>query len=301
MRILNFGSRAKRENPVFSRVYRSVWLTGLLLFLVPIAAHAYPPAPHHEIYGLVRDQWGNPFTTQNARIILETENGTQVTGTVSPGLAPGVNYRVLIPMDAGLTPDRYRPTALEPLVPFRIRVRSGSTTWLPIQMQGNYVSLGDPAERTRIDLTLGVDSDGDGLPDAWKDMVIAMLGGGLTRADIRPDDDLDGDGMTNMQEYIAGTYPWDSQDRLWLHIHDVSDGTADLEFLAITGRTYTILESRDLREWEPARFQLPTLADPERLRFNYFAPEVRRLNVHVPVEADGGSDEGQVFYRLKVQ
>ena len=30
------------------------------------------------------------------------------------------------------------------------------------------MELGKPSETTRLDLTLGEDSDGDGLPDAWE-------------------------------------------------------------------------------------------------------------------------------------
>ncbi len=269
-----------------------------VLFLPSLPIHAFPPAPHHEIYGMVRDQWGNPLAGENATLIFITENGTQVSGTVVPGMEPGTNYRLLIPMDAGIAPDLYRPTAQFPLAPFRIQVRVGSTTYLPIQMQGDFAVLGQPAERTRIDLTLGTDSDGDGLPDAWKDMVIAMLGGGLTRDDIRPGDDLDGDGMTNLEEYIAGTYPWDPTDNLWLDIIEVREEDVVLEFLAIGGRSYRIWGSSDLEVWTPVSFRLPAIDEPGMTRSSYTSPDVRRLGVEV---ARGELPGQPVFFRLHVQ
>jgi hypothetical protein len=277
---------------------RTIHTILALSLLPPLAALAFPPAPHHEIHGLVRDQWGNPLTIDHARIVLRTDAGTEVRGVVTPGMEPGVNYRLLVPMDAAITPDLYRRNALQTLVPFRIRVQVGDTAYLPIQMKGDYSLLGEPAGVTRIDLTLGTDSDGDGLPDAWKDMVIAMMGGGLTRADIRPQDDLDGDGMTNLQEYIAGTYAWDPNDKLWLDIIEVRDADVLLEFSTINGRSYRIWGSSDLREWAPVRFRLPAFDAPGETRASYVAPNVRRLTAEVPrVEII----ENPRFFRLQVQ
>ena len=42
------------------------------------------------------------------------------------------------------------------------------------------------------------DGDGDGLPDAWEQALIAAAGGGKTLADIRPDGDEDGDGLPDL-------------------------------------------------------------------------------------------------------
>jgi hypothetical protein len=47
-----------------------------------------------------------------------------------------------------------------------------------------------------------IDSDGDGLPDAWEMRHFGNLLQG-------PNDDLDHDGFTNIQEYLAGTDPTD--------------------------------------------------------------------------------------------
>ncbi len=277
---------------------RTIHTILALALLPPLSALAFPPAPHHEIHGLVRDSWGNPIMIEHARIVLRTDAGTEVRGILTPGMEPGLNYRLLVPMDAAITPDPYRRNALRELVPFRIRVQVGNTTYLPIQMQGDYALLGEPAGLTRIDLTLGVDSDGDGLPDAWKDMVIAMMGGGLTRADVRPHNDLDGDGMTNLEEYIAGTYAWDPNDKLWLEIIEVRDGDVLLEFSTINGRSYRIWGSNDLRDWAPVQFRLPIIDAPGETRTEYFAPNARRLTAEVPrMEAM----EAPRFFRLQVK
>lgn len=54
----------------------------------------------------------------------------------------------------------------------------------------------------RFEELVNADSDNDGLPDAWE---LAEFGEiGLYGAN----DDPDGDGLTNLQEYLAGTKPW---------------------------------------------------------------------------------------------
>src|SRR5262249_33700691 len=107
---------------------------GLVCLLIGVTAVAFPPAPHHTLFGLVRNQWGDPINVAGAQVFLETANGPGVTTTISPGLEPGVNYRLLLPMDSAIAPDLYTPAALKPLVPFRLRVKIGDTVYLPIEM-----------------------------------------------------------------------------------------------------------------------------------------------------------------------
>jgi len=268
----------------------------LLVLLGASSAFAYPPAPPHTIYGMLRDEFGGAVTFTEARVVLETDSGLRIETGVIPGLASGVNFELLIPMDSGIAPDMYRPDALQPLVPFRLKVIIGSQTYLPIEMSGDMVSLGEPAESTRLDLTLGLDSDNDGLPDSWKDMVIAMMGGGLTYADIRPGDDIDGDGFSNLDEYIAGTYAWDGADFLALDIKESSPTLAVLEFLAINGRTYSIEGSDGSNGWTEVPFSLPELSTGSEEMTTFLAPDVRILRVETIRAPDTTT-----LYRLRVR
>ncbi|HKJ91485.1 MAG TPA: hypothetical protein VJ960_10160 [Oceanipulchritudo sp.] len=244
---------------------------------------AFPPAPPHIIFGQLRDEFGSPLTREDARIIFESDNGTIIETRLMPGIAPGVNYEIEVPMDAGISGEAYRSDAMSPEVPFLITVLMGGETFVPLEMSGDLRQLGEPGESTRIDLTLGLDSDGDGLPDAWKDTVIAMSGNpDLQYSDITPDGDLDQDGLTNLEEYIAGTYAWDASDRFMLDIIQATpDGTALLEFLAIDGRTYSLEVSSDLKTWDPISFRLPASDAPGIERASYYSATVRVLNVEV--------------------
>src|SRR5262245_55534809 len=253
MQATNSPGRARRPReplnprPRLSKLVVSTLVTPLTL----VTTIALPPAPHRMLYGLIRNQWGAPINVAAAEVFLETTNGPGVTATLSPGVEPGVNYKLLVPMDSGVAPDLYRATALKPSFPFRLRVKIGQLTYLPIEMVLGYSRIGKPGQATRLDLTLGVDSDGDGLPDGWEEALIAALGGGLTLADIRPNDDLDGDGISNLNEYLAGTYAFDPADGFSLDLVGFSANGTLLELLAIRGRTYTIEASSDLQQWTP--------------------------------------------------
>jgi hypothetical protein len=274
-------------------------LSAAAVLLFSLAALAYPPAPHHVIYGLVRNEMGEPLMATNAEVIMETLSGVQLKADVVPNLGAGFNYRLAVPMDAGLTADAYKPTALRPTVPFRMKVKIGQVIYLPIQMTASYANLGKPAQTTRLDLTLGEDTDGDGLPDAWERALIAALGGNLTLQDIRPEDDADGDGLSNLQEYDAGTYAMDPQDGFTLSIVGLQGGKPLLEFLAIRGHSYTLLASTDLRTWMPIQFRLSTDGPEALSRDCYQATDVRIVRVEaLPPE---GQSTSRFFFKAQVQ
>lgn len=272
---------------------RSLLTVLLLSFILHPSSrilHAYPPAPHHLFYGMVRDEYGTPLNS-GAEIILETSSGVQIKTRVISGLEPGVNYKLEVPMDAGIASDLYKPTALRPTVPFRIQVKLGEVTYLPIEMTGDFAQLGLPGQRTLLNLTLGEDSNGDGLPDAWQ----RMINSDITK--VRPGDDADGDGLTNLQEYLAGTYAFDPKDGFTLKIARFNGDAPVLEFLAIRGRTYTLQGSADLKTWTTLSFRLTAEAGAAA-RPNYQATDVRPLQVEASTDA---SQPAPRFFRLMVQ
>lgn len=292
------GTPRRVANPIRPGAPRSArrggaWLWGLSLALT---VGGYPPMPDHILYGQVRDELGHPLRIEQGMILLETALGTQLRTLIIPGFAPGINYRLPVPMDAGLTADLYQPTALRPTVPFKLRVQIGNATYLPIEMRGDYTNLGAPATRTRLDLTLGEDTDSDGLPDAWERALIAASGLPLTLADIRPGDDFDGDGLSNLAEYLAGTYAFVPEDGFRLDLIATDGETAALEFLALPGRTYTVFTSADLEGWQPLAFRVAVPGAASGPYVAYHATDVRRLRVE-PLR----SDAAQRFFKVQVQ
>lgn len=272
-----------------------VLVLGLLAAGAAGTLRAFPPAPHHEIYGLVRNEQGDPLESATATVLLEV-GGTNVASTVIR-TTPAINgnYRLNIPLDSGLTAERYRPSAQFPAVPFRLRVKVGNVSYVPIVITGVSSLVTKPGGSTRVDLTVGEDSDGDGLPDAWERELIAALGLDRTLAQIRPDGDDDGDGMTNMQEYLAGTYAWDPQDGFALAIRGVQNGRPVMEFTGIRGRTYSVETSHDLKTWKPITFQVDGGADQD----SFTSPDVRP--VHVSVAPAATNTPSLRVFRLMVR
>ena len=261
---------------------------GLLLSGLP--ASSFPPALHHLIYGTVRDEWGAPLSGPDTQIILETAAGVKNSTTLVNGREPGVNYALKIPMDAGLTAEAYLATALRPQVPFKVRVRIGKTDYLPIQMQASYAKLGRPGQKTRLDLTLGEDADGDGLPDAWERAINPDI------TQVNPGDDSDHDRMSNQAEYLAGTYAFDAGHTFELQIGGLLGGAPLLSFTAIRGRSYSVEGSTDLADWQPVRFTIPGQS-AEALQ-SYSASDVREVTVLV---TGPPGTQALTFFRLVVR
>jgi hypothetical protein len=83
------------------------------------------------------------------------------------------------------------------------------------------------------------DTDNDGLPDAWE--VANGLVVGVNDAGLDPD----GDGMTNLQEYLAGTNPLDRGSVLRLEALADPAGVV-LRFTAQAGKSYCLQFSDSL-------------------------------------------------------
>ncbi|MEN9545892.1 MAG: hypothetical protein RLZZ356_624 [Verrucomicrobiota bacterium] len=279
------------------RFLRRAFLVVLLAGLIPGAAVAFPPLPHHTVYGLVRDEFGNPLTASGTELILDTLSGTSLSTSVVAGLEAGVNYRINVPVDAGLTDDLYRPTALRPTAPFRIRVKIAGRTYVPLEMKANMAQLGQPAQSSRVDLTLGEDTDGDGLPDAWERSVIAAGKLGVSLSGLNPNDRLNGNPLSVLQAYIAGTYAWDPKDGFRVDIVQFEGLNPVLEFLALRGRSYSVIGSDDLATWVPVPVQVQGASASGTVNF-YQSSQLKQVRVTVP--ADSGKAPPK-FFKLLVK
>jgi hypothetical protein len=132
---------------------------------------------------------------------------------------------------------------------------AGTLTLLGVQLDqaGAYrvVVTNTAGSATSAEATLSVsepDTDGDGLPDWWE------LANGTNPFYPDPDMDPDHDGLTNLQEFMAGTEPTNALSVLRLETVFLDRG-ADLRlgFTAVSNRSYTLQGCTNLANaaWQP--------------------------------------------------
>ena len=105
---------------------------------------------------------------------------------------------------------------------------------------GNTPSNWIAAEPTPGRLTGVADSDHDGLPDLWE--VEHQTNPFLDDANADPD----GDGFSNLQEYLAGTDPRNAESSLLLRVEMSQPTGVVLNFLAVSNRSYSVLHNSGL-------------------------------------------------------
>lgn len=118
------------------------------------------------------------------------------------------------------------------------------------------------------------------LSDEWK----LFFFGSLDNPEGAMDADPDGDGLTNYQEFLAGTHPTSAQSQLKFSSSERRDnGGVDvvvLKFISAPGVLYDILRSKDFIEWSKVGSVLGTGAE---------------LEVQQPL-----GSQGPGFYRVRV-
>lgn len=280
---------------------RLAWLfTAWLLALNLVwTAKAYPPGPYHVLYGTVRDQYGTPLSSAQAQIVLQTPTGVQLSAPVAPGISiAGVNYLLRVPLDSGVTPDLYQPNVLVPTAPFKLVVVIGTVTNLPIEMTTTNFLVGSWAQSTRVDLTLGIDSNGDGLPDAWETALLASLGLNIPLSSLDANSTLTPDGLTLEQEFLLGSATSNPGNPFQVTFLGFNGVYPALGFPTVTGRSYTVRVSPDLIHWTAAAFNLPgdTLGGPTRSF--YLATSITNIEIYVAPPPTGTAKQ---FYQIQVQ
>ncbi len=84
------------------------------------------------------------------------------------------------------------------------------------------------------------DADSDGIPDGWE----LQHFGGITNASAVAD--ADGDGFSNLQEYIAGSNPTNGQSFFGVSSFELPAGGAVIRWNAVTGRVYGVHRATNL-------------------------------------------------------
>jgi hypothetical protein len=283
-------------------------LTTTLLAVSAASLLAFPPAPYYKLHGIVRDQTGQVLQADNASVILF--KGTAATGRATIGslVQPDKNYELQVRIDqARPATTLYNTSAVAAQGQFSLMVEIGGQRFFPIEVKGN-LTAGKGGESVRLDLTLGEDLDNDGLPDAWEQWQLFQAGrfpgnDGLWPTNlIDRNGDFDGDGQSNFTEYLAGTFAGDATERFDVTIKSKAADSVHFDFFAITGKTYTLERSTDLKTWTRVPFTAGTTVSPSGTPLPPGSPTFTATSVGIiPAACLPGSDFNKELYRLTVR
>lgn len=270
------------------------------VFCLASLNHAFPPAPYYTLFGLVRDQVGQTLRADGANIIL-LKNGIEIArAPVVNEVKFDQNYELGIRIDQARSGTAlYSERAVAAQGIFSLAVELDGQWFYPIEASGS-LTAGKGGERVRLDLTLGEDTDGDGLPDIWEMWQLYQAGyypdgnGNWPLHLIDRDGDFDGDGISNWLEYLAGTFAGDASERFELQIKEKTGTVARFEFYSVTGKTYTLERSSDMKTWTRVPF---TVGSPGGGSLVHTAGESGIVSAF----ATPSSASAQEFYRLTVR
>jgi len=178
---------------------------------------ARPPSP-----GATTSPAGNPITILQQPLSQAVTTGQTVLLSVSASGDSGlrIQWRFNNEAIAGATNATLVLTNTQP------------------QMSGEYVAVlwsgGSAAASNPAQALIEQDSDQDGMPDDWE---FAHALNPFAMADASPD--ADGDAMSNLQEYLAGTNPRDAQSLLKLET-SVTQDVCEISFNAAAFRNYAL-------------------------------------------------------------
>lgn len=245
---------------LFSLVSKAAACVALLCLLSSASLWAFPPAPGIVVYGTVRDAEGGLVDGPDAYVVFKSGDAEIARAALNAGVAADETYRALLPTDMSGAGDGYRDEVLDAALPFTIQVQIGQKFFDPIETKAGLDSPDEPGSALRFDFSLGTDGDGDGLPDEWERRLLRRLGyaegdDGYSLDAFSSDLDYDEDGLTDRQEYLAGTFAYLSVDSVIVEPQSVdAQGRFRISALIVEGGVYEVVGSADGVLWETLDF-----------------------------------------------
>ncbi|HWX22794.1 MAG TPA: hypothetical protein VN578_23075 [Candidatus Binatia bacterium] len=125
----------------------------------------------------------------------------------------------------------------------RVNLLTGNLTGSVYSANCGWIGLSNSFAHVQTDtIPRGTDSDSDGLPDAWELTYFGHLG-------VNPNAHPNGDGMSYLQEYLAGTNPTNENDALVITSYNTTPGgtAASFTWQSVLTRFYYLDKTLDLQ------------------------------------------------------
>lgn len=171
------------------------------------------------------------------------DNNSAADWAAGPATPDAQNGGLVTPFEMG------EPVSISPTTATLSAGRWVGFVTIPVQIAGVSLraatNLGPSGISSTFDVVAPpVDSDGDGMPNAWETT------NGLSTSLNDAGADKDSDGQSNLAEYHAGTNPSDAQSLLeMLSAAAAPAGQVTLNWAAVPGKVYRVMHSTALAAW----------------------------------------------------
>ena len=271
-----------------------------LISLISLSATPFAALPYTFVGRVVN--WEGKVQGTGAGIVIRVKNASgrllAKTETFSSDATP-YNFRLSVPVatapadGCAVTGDR---------LVFEIVDATGAS--YPNVVPEAKCVVGRSGGLCRLDINLSTDSDGDGVPEQY----IEAISGYMWESGHyvwEPDADWDGDGVSNKDEYKAGTNPFLAEDYFRIKALEAlaeagAEGFFPISFFAYPGRTYGVRATESLggdAEW----IYVPFTSEPDgTASANFFLNETSSggSGRTIYVRKSGASGG---FYRVTVE
>ena len=219
------------------------------------------PQPSFNYYGQITTELGLPIIPDEQATLIVRSGDTVISRSpIQRSGVAGCNYIAEIPLDSDSTP--YRDYALKSGAAVTFALADAKNRESALYPVGAIPPVGRSGDAKRLDLSAGRDTIGDGLTDAFRDHIVAASQGRFTGlSEVLPEDDFDGDGMSNRDEFRSGTDATWAADVLQVAGFRPEEGRLAFRFAAVEGIAYRVYGAGEVDAdgrfvWSPVQWSL---------------------------------------------